>query len=905
MPDFPFRGGSGGLDDEPTAPLDTSAATSGEVPRERQPGRRPDKGRQFGPYTLTRQLGVGGMGEVWEAEQREPLRRSVALKIIKRGMDTASVISRFEAERQALALMDHPAIARVFDAGETPEGQPFFAMELVRGIPIHSYCDQKRLSLRQRLELMIRICDGVQHAHQKAILHRDLKPSNILVTEVDGTPLPKIIDFGVAKATSQPLTEGTLFTELGQLIGTPEYMSPEQAELTGLDVDTRTDVYSLGVVLYQLLTGDLPFRTEVLRSAGFDGIRRILRDEEPERPSTRVGSAGDTATPIAERRRLDPPSLVRQLTGDLDWIVLKALEKDRRRRYGSPTELAADIQRYLENEPILARPASGAYRARKFVQRHRVGVGVSAVLVLLLLGFSASMLYLAGQLREQRDLAGDEARAASAVSSFLTALFRSSDPEADRGGEMTARELLDRGAERIASDLEDEPVIRARLEYEIGKVYTSLGLYAEAESLLKQALAERTELLGRAHPETLEALEALGYVYFRWDRFDAFEPLQRELVELSRQTFGESHPRTTAAQEGYALTLDNRGQYEQALEQYQAALEGRLAQEARGEAEPYDKREALYGVAYSYFGLKQWREAVDAFRKALEVDVAEFGEGGRNTLTTKRTLAWALLETGETAEAEELLEEVLVGRTELLGPEHDGTLMSVFDKVGTLMRRGEYEAAERMAADLVATRRRVTGQRNKWTASALNRHGSVLFELERLDEARAALSESVDIEVAQLRGTQSHNLTTLRTLIDVEIALGELDAALERIEESLNVERDERPGGWFEGSLLSRRAEVSLARAGFGESGDAQALLAEAEADARRGISLLEQQGGFELGFGKTVLAEALFALGRTAQAQSEFEGGRALMAADELEFSPRFRRGVSAREKRILGVRG
>jgi WD40 repeat protein len=358
----------------------------------------------IGPYRLLEKVGEGGMGEVWAAEQREPVRRRVALKIIKRGMDTKQVMARFEAERQALAMMNHPTVAKIFDAGETPRGRPYFVMEYVEGVPITEHCDRQRLTLKERLELFVQVCAGVQHAHQKAIIHRDLKPSNVLVTIQDGKPIPKIIDFGVAKATAQPLTERTIYTQLGVLIGTPEYMSPEQAEMTGQSVDTRTDVYSLGVIIYELLVGTLPFDPRELRLAGFDEIRRKIREEDPSRPSTKVTTLGDGLSASARNRRIEPGTLTRLLRGDLDWITMKALEKDRSRRYGSPSDLAGDIERYLNSQPVVARPPSAWYRARKFVSRHVVGVGLGTLLIaLLLVGITATALFGMREARMRRE----------------------------------------------------------------------------------------------------------------------------------------------------------------------------------------------------------------------------------------------------------------------------------------------------------------------------------------------------------------------------------------------------------------------------------------------------------------------------------------------------------------------
>lgn len=338
-------------------------------------------GTIIGRYKLMERIGEGGMGLVYVAEQREPVRRKVALKIIKPGMDTKEVIARFEAERQALALMDHPNIARVLDAGATESGRPYFVMELVRGIPITDYCDQNNLTARERLELFLSVCQAVQHAHQKGVIHRDVKPTNVLVTLHDGRPVPKIIDFGVAKAINQQLTERTVYTRHMQMIGTPLYMSPEQAELSGLDVDTRTDIYALGVLLYELLTGTTPFDKERLREAAYDEVRRIIREEEPPKPSTRISTLGEPATAISAHRKTDPKRLSQLVRGDLDWIVMKALEKDRTRRYETATGFARDVQRHLNDEPVEARAPSTIYRLRKCVRRNKVAVTTSALVL--------------------------------------------------------------------------------------------------------------------------------------------------------------------------------------------------------------------------------------------------------------------------------------------------------------------------------------------------------------------------------------------------------------------------------------------------------------------------------------------------------------------------------------------
>jgi serine/threonine protein kinase len=362
-------------------------------PAETEPALSGPEGKpaeQFGPYKTIRVLGEGGMGIVYLAEQREPIRREVALKVIKLGMNTREVMARFGAERQALALMDHPNIARVFDAGVSEQGQPYFAMEYVSGIPITDYCDKHRLTNRERMELFLPVCQAVQHAHQKGVIHRDIKPSNVMVGERDGKPFPQVIDFGIAKATDQRLAEYSAFTHFGQLVGTPEYMSPEQAELGGLNVDTATDVYSLGVLLYQLLVGVLPFEGMYRREAGLVELLRIIREEEPPTPSNRLAGLEEMAE-VAANRRTDPAAMRRQLASDLSWIVLKAIEKDKERRYASASDLAGDIQRYLADQPVVARPPSASYHLQKFARRHRgLVASIAAVLVALVAGVVAS-----------------------------------------------------------------------------------------------------------------------------------------------------------------------------------------------------------------------------------------------------------------------------------------------------------------------------------------------------------------------------------------------------------------------------------------------------------------------------------------------------------------------------------
>jgi serine/threonine protein kinase len=385
------------------------------------------RGMVIGPYKLLETIGEGGFGVVFMAEQTQPVRRKVALKILKPGMDTRQVVARFEAERQALALMDHPNIAHVFDGGETASGRPYFVMELVRGIPITDFCDQSHLPVRERLELFVSVCQAVQHAHQKGIIHRDLKPSNVLVTLHDDRAVVKVIDFGIAKATGQQLTDKTLFTNFAQMIGTPLYMSPEQAQMSGLDVDTRSDVYALGVLLYELLTGTTPFDKERLRTVGYDEMRRIIREEEPARPSTRLSTLGQAAASVSANRKSDPGRLRQLFRGELDWIVMKALEKDRNRRYESASAFAADVQRYLNDEQVLACPPSAWYRFRKFARRNKAGVlaatSVALGVLLAVAGLVCALLVLAAsnaQIKEEQKQTSEALQREKETSEKLT-----------------------------------------------------------------------------------------------------------------------------------------------------------------------------------------------------------------------------------------------------------------------------------------------------------------------------------------------------------------------------------------------------------------------------------------------------------------------------------------------------
>jgi len=469
-------------------------------------------GTVIGRYKLLQRIGEGGFGVVYMAEQEQPIVRRVALKIIKLGMDTKEVVARFEAERQALALMDHPNIARVLDGGATDSGRPFFVMELVRGVSITEYCDEHGLSTRVRLELFVDVCHAVQHAHQKGVIHRDLKPSNVLVTHHDGCPVVKVIDFGVAKAMHSRLTEKTLFTAFGRFIGTPAYMSPEQAELSGLDVDTRTDIYSLGVLLYELLTGTTPFDIRDLLEGGLVAVQRTIKEQPPERPSLRISTSGSAA--IARRRGTDVPALSRLLRGDLDWIVMKCLEKERVRRYETASELAADIGRHLDHEAVLAGPPSTAYRLRKFLARNRAAaLSVAVVLLGVLLGLVGLTLGML-EARAEQELALGEARRTKAVTDFLIDTISLSDPRVALQPDLSIATFLSTVSEKASVVFVDRPEAEARLFIAVGRGYKGLGEYERAATHLRRGIDLARALPGHDKGQVYEAMWDLVHVLF-------------------------------------------------------------------------------------------------------------------------------------------------------------------------------------------------------------------------------------------------------------------------------------------------------------------------------------------------------------------------------------------------------
>ena len=627
------------------------------------------------------------MGEVWLAEQMHPFHRQVAVKIIKAGMDTEQVVARFEAERQTLALMDHAGIAKVLDAGSTPEGRPYFVMEYVRGEMITTYCDRYRLPLEQRVDLFTRLCDAVQHAHQKGVIHRDLKPSNVLISSSDERPEPRVIDFGISKAITTPLADRSVFTEFGAFVGTPEYMSPEQASRS-LDVDTRSDIYSLGAILYELLTGVLPFDWSQLREAGVDRIREHLL-QAPIPPSHRIASKKCDITPSAHRL-IDAAKLSRRLKGDLDWIVMKALETDRTRRYPTANALALDLRRYLKHEPVSAGPPSALYRTSRFVRRHRLGVAAAMIVAALMIAFGVVTVAQAKRIAR-------EAETSRRVSEFLVRLFNVSDPSESRGNTLTAREILDRGANRIDTDLADQPDVHARMMTTIGSVYLHLGLFANAQPLLERALHDNRLILGENHTDTLVTLDALAEANWRQAKYSVAERLFNELVERRRRTLGDNDAETLSAVNSLAVVL------------------------------MYEER---------------WREAEDLLTTAL-AGGRRLGDDHVVTLTTLNNLGSLFWRQGRYADSLPFTLKAVQGRTRALGADHPETLVSMHNLATTYDRLNGYTDAEQTYLSTIMAKRRVLGAAHSSTVLTVRRLASLYLRLRRYSDAEQQLLSCV------------------------------------------------------------------------------------------------------------------------------------------------------------------
>ena len=719
------------------------------------------------------------MGQVWLAEQQEPVRRLVALKLIKVGMDTLEVVARFASERQALALMDHPAIAKVFDAGSTLEGRPYFVMEYVAGSPITTYCDEHRMNLRQRLELFIQVCEGVQHAHQKAIIHRDLKPSNILVTEVDGKPVPRIIDFGVAKAISRGLDAETIFTQAGAVIGTLGYMSPEQADSGGEDIDTRSDVYSLGVVLYELLVGSLPLD---FRKVAYLEVLRRLRDEDAVRPSTKLKLPGTDSAITAENRGTDLSTFVRQLRGDPDSIALKALEKDRTQRYSTPSDLADDIGRYLRNEPVDAHPPSFSYLARKYVRRHRLGVIVAASGVLLLIGFAIAQTIQLKNTRRQRDRA-------DRITSFMTNMFQVSDPSEARGNSVTAREILDKSSKEIFAELDKDPTVEAQLMQVMAVTYQNLGLYSRAHSLAQAALDTRLRMLGPNDRKTMESMTQMGNILYHEGRDREGEALLRKTIAQQSSRLGPEDPLTLESEGALAAILEREGHFTEAEKIERAAIAVERRTLGPDNLKIYQSRNLL---AAALEGQSRFAEADKEFRELLDAENRTLGAGHPFALATMHDLANSLQEEGLYDEAEAEYRETYKIEQHVLGPDHPETANTLTTLANTLShQRARRPEAEDLYRQSIAIETRVAGPEHAYSTRAREGLANLLSSEHHYDEAERLLREILTVRERLLGPTNTDTLLTKYNMGEVVFHQEHFTEAERLIRETLEAQSKE------------------------------------------------------------------------------------------------------------------
>jgi serine/threonine protein kinase/tetratricopeptide (TPR) repeat protein len=638
-------------------------------------------GTIIGPYKLLEQVGEGGMGTVWMAQQTEPVRRLVAVKLIKAGMDSAQVIARFEAERQALALMDHPNIARVLEAGTTDSGRPYFVMDLVKGIPITRYCDEHHLTPRQRLELFIPVCQAIQHAHQKGIVHRDLKPSNVLVAPYDGNPVVKVIDFGVAKAAGQQLTERTLVTGFGAIVGTLEYMSPEQAELNNHDIDTRSDIYALGVLLYELLTGTPPFSRKELEKAGMMEMLRVIREEEPSRPSTKLSTAQGLPT-LAANRGTEPAKLARLVRGELDWIVMKALEKDRNRRYETANGFARDIQRYLADEPVEACPPSAGYKLRKFARKNRKAL-VTAGAFLFLLGVAALVstwqafraLAAAAAEKEAKETAQARQGETEAVLDFVeNNIFGAAKPEGDGGlgRDVNLRKAVEAAVPFIANRFADQPLIEARLRMMLGISFSQLGEDRIAADQCDAARSLYTRHLGPDHPDTLRSVSRLAACYTMLGRLEEALQLLEETLARQKVRPGPHHAQTLWTMNALGRCYFRLGRQSDAMKLCEETLALRKAYLG-----PYDLDTlgSMHNLAVSYCMLGRQADAAKMSEEALALVQTKFGSENTLAAWCMNELALSYYFLGRLDEGLKLEKQALALRKANLGPDHPLTLM--------------------------------------------------------------------------------------------------------------------------------------------------------------------------------------------------------------------------------------
>jgi serine/threonine protein kinase/tetratricopeptide (TPR) repeat protein len=770
-----------------------------------------------GRYKLLEQIGEGGMGAVWMAQQTEPVKRVVAVKLIKAGMDSRQVLARFEAERQALALMDHPHIAKVLDGGVAADGRPFFVMELVKGAPITRYCDEHRLTPPQRFQLFVPVCQAIQHAHQKGIIHRDIKPSNVLIALYDDTPVPKVIDFGVAKATGQQLTEQTLHTGFGAVVGTVEYMSPEQAGFNQLDVDTRSDIYSLGVLLYELLTGSPPFTRKELEKAGVMEMLRVIREKEPSKPSTKLSTADGLPT-LAANRGTEPAKLTKLVRGELDWIVMKALEKDRSRRYETANGFAMALQRYLADEPVLACPPSAGYRLRKFVRRNKGPVVASALVGLALaVGMIGTILGVmraksesaekeqarlqavenegtaraaADAERQAKEAETAERKQAEAVVDLLASVFRGLDPKEevdDLKGQLLRR--LDEAATRLDEEYAGQPRVRARLRNALGSTHTGLGEYGKAVALLEQALEECRSYHGPVHPNTLRAIANLGTAYRLAGRPDKALPLIQEALEKTRAQVGPDHPDTLTGMSNLALGYRAAGDLRKALGVWDEALKKRRAQVG---ADHPDTLSLMHNLAEGYLEDGQHRIALGLHEEVLRRRQERLGPHHKDTLRSMNGLAGAYETTGQRRKAILLWEETLDKTKTKFGPDHPETLAVMHNLAKAYQNAGELHKVMPLLEQALERARGKLGPNHPGTLRTLNLMGAAHVGAGHPEKAVPLLEEALAQWKARFGPDHPEALKNMNALAATYFHLGQPDKMVALLEAALPLQQAKR-----------------------------------------------------------------------------------------------------------------
>jgi serine/threonine protein kinase/tetratricopeptide (TPR) repeat protein len=770
-------------------------------------------GALIGPYKLMEQIGEGGMGLVFVAEQQEPIRRKVALKLIKPGMDTRQVIARFEAERQALAIMDHANIAKVLDGGATVSGRPYFVMDLVKGLPITEFCDQGQLTARERLELFASVCQAVQHAHQKGIIHRDIKPSNVLVTVQDGAPLVKVIDFGIAKALGQQLTDKTVFTGFAQMIGTPLYMSPEQAALSNADVDTRSDIYSLGVLLYEVLTGTTPFGKERFKEVGYDEMRRIIREEEPPRPSTRISTLGKAATTVSTQRKSDPKRLSQLLHGELDWIVMKALEKDRNRRYETVSAFAADVQRYLADEPVLACPPSAIYRLRKFLRRKRSPVLAVAVVLLALVGGIVGLMIGLLQAEaawqaeaNQRGIAEVNAGKAHAAvdaekaarltaenrlkqiekaNNILASIFQNLDPrqaEKEQGLRRDLGRLVDDAAKLLHAEAIDNPLVVARLQYLLGTSQVNMGHYQRGIPLLRESWQTRHTHLGPDHLDTLTSLHGLAWAYLRVGQTDKAVPLFERTLAKRQASLGPDHAQTLVSLNDLALAYQDCGLIDKALPMLKQVFEKEKA--LLGPDDPKTLT-AMSNLAFAYSADGRQNIAVELMEQALEQQMAARGPDHADTIAFMNNLGQAYQSVGRLNRALPLLEQAFEKAKTVLGPEHPDTLTSQHNLARAYKGAGRLDKAVPLFEETVAKLKKQLGPDHPDTLESMLGLAKAYHAAKQPDKAMQLFLQTLQESETKHGSAHPATLNCKQGLADAYKAAGRLDKALPLYEQVL------------------------------------------------------------------------------------------------------------------------